>query len=140
MSLTGARTGTYECVTETPTGRIGQAICYDLRFPELFRRLVAARAEIIAIPSAFAMATGRDHWEILLRARAIENQAFVIAANQYGRVAQNIETYGHSMIVDPWGTVLATAADGEKVIVAELDYEKLRSIRAQLPALAHRRR
>lgn len=132
--------GTCDCVSQTPCGRLGQAICYDLRFPELFRRLAAAQSEIIAVPSAFAAATGRDHWEILLRARAIENQAFVVAANQCGLLAANFESYGHSMIVDPWGTVLACAGEGEGIVIAELDFERLRAIRAQLPALAHRRR
>lgn len=131
--------GSYECVTETSVGRIGQAICYDVRFPELFRRLADANAEILAIPSAFARTTGRDHWEVLLRARAIENQAFVVAANQTGAPTPQLETYGHSMIVDPWGTVLAQCDDGEAVIVADLDFEKLRTIREQLPALKHRR-
>lgn len=132
--------GSYECVTSMECGRIGQAICYDLRFPELFRRMATASVEIIALPSAFAVPTGRDHWEILVRARAIENQAFVIAANQTGRATPSFDTYGHSLIVDPWGTVLATMTDGEGVIVADLDFETLRTIRAQLPALAHRRR
>ncbi len=132
--------GAYDCVSDTACGRIGQAICYDLRFPELFRRLAADGVEVVALPSAFAVATGRDHWEILIRARAIENQTFVIAANQTGRATPNFETFGHSMIVDPWGTVLAMVEEGEGVIVADLDFERLRTIRAQLPALAHRRR
>lgn len=132
--------GTFDSVCETPAGRVGQAICYDLRFPELFRRLANSRVEIIALPAAFARATGRDHWEILLRARAIENQAFVVAANQCGRVTPQLDTYGHSMIVDPWGNVLAAAGDDEDVIVAELDFESMREIRGQLPALEHRRR
>ncbi len=132
--------GTYECVSETPVGRVGQSICYDLRFPELFRRLADSQVEIIALPAAFALATGRDHWEILLRARAIENQAFIVAANQTGRVTPQLETYGHSLIIDPWGHVLASAGDGEEVIVADLDFGRMREIRGQLPALAHRRR
>jgi len=132
--------GTYESVSETPAGRVGLAICYDLRFPELFRRLADSQVEIIALPAAFALVTGRDHWEILLRARAIENQAFVVAANQTGRVTPQLETYGHSLIIDPWGTVLASAGDGEDLVVAELDFARMQEIRGQLPALMHRRR
>lgn len=120
-------------------GRLGVAICYDLRFPELFRRLTDLGAEIVAIPSAFALATGRDHWELLLRARAIENQAFVIAPNQYGQHSPQLATYGRSMIVDPWGTPLAVAADGESVVVAEIDLDRQKEIRRRLPALQHRR-
>ena len=126
-------------VTETPLGRIGQATCYDLRFPELFRGLVDRGAEIIVVPSAFTQSTGRDHWEVLLRARAIENQVFVVAANQHGVHAPGITTYGRSMVIDPWGTVLATAPDGEAVVTAELDFDRQREIRATLPALKHRR-
>ena len=126
-------------VTDTPAGRLGQATCYDLRFPELFRRLVDAGAQIMAVPSAFTLATGRDHWEVLLRARAIENQVYLIAPNQYGRHTASIQTYGRSMIVDPWGTVLATAPDGEGVITAELDLHRQEEIRQHIPALQHRR-
>lgn len=126
-------------VTDTQIGRLGQATCYDLRFPELFRRLVDQGAEVIAIPSAFAMATGRDHWEVLLRARAIENQCFVIAPNQMGHHSDKLQTYGRSMIVDPWGTVLAKAPDSTCVITAEIDFEHLASVRAHLPCLKHRR-
>lgn len=126
-------------VTETVVGRVAQATCYDLRFPELFRRFVDLEAEILAIPAAFTMATGRDHWEVLLRARAIENQLFVVAPNQYGRHDDSLHTYGRSMIIDPWGTVLATAPDGEGVITAEIDFERTRRIRSQLPCLQHRR-
>ncbi|HVU86399.1 MAG TPA: carbon-nitrogen hydrolase family protein [Pirellulales bacterium] len=127
------------CATPTPCGTIGQAICYDLRFPELFRELVDLGSAIFCIPAAFTLATGRDHWEILLRARAIENQCYVIAPNQYGQHAPGLTTYGRSMIVDPWGTVLATAADGEGVILAEIDLDRITSIRQRLPALEHRR-
>jgi len=126
-------------VTETKLGRLGQATCYDLRFPELFRRLVDLGAELLVIPSAFTLATGRDHWEVLLRARAIENQVFVIAPNQYGHHGANLHTYGRSMIIDPWGTVLATAPDGEVLITAELDFDRLAQIRRRLPCLTHRR-
>ena len=126
-------------VCETPAGRIGQATCYDLRFPELFRELVDRGAEIIVVPSAFTQATGRDHWEVLLRAGAIENQVFLVAANQFGHHAPGITSYGRSVIIDPWGTVLATAPDGEAVITAELDFDRQREIRTTLPALEHRR-
>ncbi|MDP7276669.1 MAG: carbon-nitrogen hydrolase family protein [Planctomycetaceae bacterium] len=126
-------------VTDTPAGRLGQATCYDLRFPELFRALVDRGAEIITVPSAFTQATGRDHWQVLLRARAIENQVFIVAANQFGNHAPGITTYGRSVIIDPWGTVLATAADGEGVITAELDHRRQAEIRESLPALKHRR-
>lgn len=126
-------------VTDTAVGRVGQAICYDLRFPEQFRALAELGVELIAVPSAFTATTGRDHWEVLLRARAIENQAYVVAPNQWGRHGAGIETYGRSIIIDPWGTPLAMAADGEGWIVAEMDAARLATVRAQLPALTHRR-
>ena len=126
-------------VTDTEVGTLGQATCYDLRFPELFRELVDRGAKVIAIPSAFTMATGRDHWEILLRARAIENQVFMIAPNQFGKHNEELQTYGRSMIIDPWGTVLAKASDGEGVITAELNMAQLEKIRSRLPCLQHRR-
>jgi len=127
------------CATTTACGRIGQAICYDLRFPELFRQLVDLGCDLFCVPSAFTLATGRDHWEVLLRARAIENQAYVIAPNQFGQHAPGLTTYGRSMIIDPWGTVLATAADGEGVIAADVDLGRVAAVRERLPALAHRR-
>jgi predicted amidohydrolase len=126
-------------VTQTAIGRLGQATCYDLRFPELFRLLVDGGAELLVIPAAFTMATGRDHWEVLLRARAIENQVYVVAPNQYGRHDKDLHTYGRSMIIDPWGTVLATASDGEGQITAETDFDRLSQIRSRLPSLLHRR-
>lgn len=126
-------------VAETACGRIGMSICYDLRFPELYRRLADQGADIITVPSAFALATGRDHWEVLLRARAIENQAFVVAANQYGRHSEELVTYGRSMIIDPWGIPLAVAADGPGVTMAAIDLQRSESIRKRLPALTHRR-
>jgi predicted amidohydrolase len=118
---------------------LGLAICYDLRFPELFRILTVNGARIFALPSAFTLPTTRDHWEVLVRARAIENQAFVIAANQVGPHPGGLRSGGRSMIVDPWGVVLAQASDGEHHILAELDLERQAEIREQLPALAHRR-
>ena len=118
---------------------LGLTVCYDLRFPELYRILAVRGAQLIALPSAFTLATTRDHWEVLVRARAIENQVFMIAANQIGEHAPGIRSGGRSMIVDPWGVVLATAPDTETFIVAELDLARQREIRAQLPALANRR-
>ncbi len=119
--------------------RIGMSICYDVRFPELYRELSARGAEVIAVPSAFTLATTRDHWEVLLRARAIENQCFVVAANQIGASPPGNRSGGRSLIADPWGLVLAVAADTECAIVAELDLGQLREIRRRLPALEHRR-
>jgi predicted amidohydrolase len=121
-------------------GRVlGMSICYDLRFPELYRSLSERGAELIAVPSAFTLATTRDHWETLLRARAIENQCFVIAANQIGEHPPGNRSGGRSMIIDPWGVVLATAPDTETTIVADLDFAQLASVRERLPALSHRR-
>jgi deaminated glutathione amidase len=119
--------------------KVGLAICYDLRFPELFRVLVERGARAFVLPSAFTLATTRDHWEVLVRARAIENQAFVIAANQVGEHPGGHRSGGRSMIVDPWGVVLAQAADGDGYAIAELDLERQVEIRSQLPALANRR-
>ncbi|HWK28544.1 MAG TPA: carbon-nitrogen hydrolase family protein [Solirubrobacter sp.] len=118
---------------------LGLTICYDVRFPELYRILAVRGAEIIAVPAAFTFATTRDHWEILLRARAIEGQAFVVAANQIGEHAPGIRSGGRSMIVDPWGVVLATAPDTETFVVADLDLERQAEIRRTLPSLANRR-
>jgi len=117
---------------------LAAAVCYDLRFPELFRLFADRGAAIVAVPAAFTKATGRDHWELLCRARAVENQCFVVAANQFGRHAA-LETYGHSLIVDPWGAVLASAGEGETFICARLSAARLADVRAQLPALKHRR-
>lgn len=118
---------------------LGISICYDVRFPELYRALSERGAELIAVPSAFTLATTRDHWEILLRARAIENQCFVIAANQIGAHPPGNHSGGRSMIIDPWGVVLATAPDTEAVVTADLDFDQLAGIRERLPALRHRR-
>jgi predicted amidohydrolase len=119
--------------------KLGMSICYDLRFPELYRILAVRGARVIAVPAAFTLPTTRDHWEVLLRARAIENQAFVVAANQIGPHPGGHRSGGRSMIVDPWGVVLAQAEDREGHIVADLDLERQLEIRAQLPALANRR-
>ncbi|MEA2215456.1 MAG: deaminated glutathione amidase [Solirubrobacteraceae bacterium] len=118
---------------------LGLSVCYDLRFPELYRILAVRGARIMTIPAAFTLATTRDHWETLVRARAIEDQAFVIAANQVGAHPGGQHSGGRSMIVDPWGIVLAQAADGEGAILAELDLERQLEIRASLPSLANRR-
>jgi predicted amidohydrolase len=126
-------------VAETPFGVIGLSVCYDLRFPELYRAHAARDARWLAIPSAFATQTGRDHWEVLLRARAIENQAFVLAPAQCGRHSPERESYGHSLVVDPWGTILAEAPDRPCAIVADCDLEDQERVRAALPALEHRR-
>lgn len=126
-------------LSRTAAGReLGLSVCYDLRFPELYRILAVLGARILAVPSAFTLATTRDHWETLLRARAIENQAFVIAANQVGEHPAGQHSGGRSMIVDPWGIVLAQAPDGEGYITAELDFERQDSIRESLPSLANR--
>jgi predicted amidohydrolase len=127
-------------VSEAANGvELGLSICYDLRFPELYRILAVRGARVIAVPAAFTLATTRDHWETLLRARAIENQAFVVAANQFGEHSGGYCSGGRSMIVDPWGIVMAQAPDGEGQIIAELDLERQHEIRARLPALANRR-
>jgi deaminated glutathione amidase len=117
---------------------LGLTICYDLRFPELFRILAVRGATVITVPAAFTETTTRDHWEVLLRARAIEDQCFVVAANQIGEPAPGIRTGGRSMIVNPWGLVLSQAPDFETFIVADLDFERLRGIRTKLPSLANR--
>ena len=126
-------------VADVADVRVGLTICYDLRFPELYRILALRDARVITVPAAFTMETGRDHWEVLLRARAIENQLFVVAAGQVGAAAPHFRSYGRSMIVDPWGTVLATAPDGEGFVVADLDWDRLDEVRAQIPSLANRR-
>ena len=129
-----------EIVTATAGAvEVGLSVCYDLRFPELYRILAVRGARVITVPSAFTLATGRDHWEVLLRARAIENQAFVLAPNQVGEAPPRYFSYGRSMIVDPWGVVLAQAADREDVILADLDLDRQATIRESLPSLANRR-
>lgn len=126
-------------LADTPAGRLGMTICYDLRFPELYRSLLLRGAELFSVPSAFTHVTGEAHWEVLLRARAIENQCYVIAANQGGRHNASRETWGHSMIVDPWGRVLACLDKGEGVVLAEVDLQQLREVRQRMPVLTHRR-
>jgi predicted amidohydrolase len=118
---------------------VGLTICYDLRFPELYRALAAHGARVMLVPAAFTEVTGRDHWEVLLRARAIENGCFVVAAGQWGVHGADRHCYGHSMIVDPWGTVLSVASDGVGLCDADLDLGTVDRVREQLPVLAHRR-
>ncbi len=118
---------------------LGLTVCYDLRFPELFRILALRGATAFTVPAAFTAVTGRAHWEILLRARAVENSAFVIAAGQVGKAEPHYESWGHSMLVDPWGRVLAAVEDGEGHACADLDLAELRRVRESLPSLANRR-
>lgn len=126
-------------VADTPCGKLGLAVCYDLRFPELFRRLLDRGAELFVVPAAFTAHTGKAHWEVLVRARAIENLAYVIAAAQGGRHANGRETHGDSMIVNPWGEVLARRARGSGHASADCDRARLQSVRASLPSIQHRR-
>lgn len=123
----------------TELATFGLAICYDLRFPELFRRMSTQGMEVLLFPSAFTHATGKDHWHILLRARAIENQCFVVAANQCGQHTERLKSYGHSLIIDPWGRILAEAGADETIIYARLEGVRLKSVREVLPALKNRR-
>jgi len=126
-------------LADTPVGKLGLAICYDLRFPALFAALAEAGAELFAVPSAFTVPTGQAHWHVLLRARAIEAGAFVIAAAQTGRHEDGRETFGHSLVVDPWGEVLLDMGADPGLGFADVDLARLRDVRARLPALAHRR-
>src|SRR6218665_3023536 len=119
--------------------RVGLSICYDLRFPELYRSLMAPPCDLLAVPAAFTYTTGRAHWELLLRARAVENQCYVIAPAQGGLHENGRRTFGHSLIADPWGEVLAMREEGAGVVMATLSPERIQSVRAQLPALSHRR-
>jgi predicted amidohydrolase len=118
---------------------VGLSICYDLRFPELYRRLADDGAKILVVPAAFMLHTGRDHWEVLLRARAIENQCYVLAAGQIGDHEPGRTCFGRSMVIDPWGTVLAQMPDGVGVAVADLDVDRIDQVRLELPSLANRR-
>jgi predicted amidohydrolase len=123
----------------TELGTLGLSVCYDLRFPELYRRLVRAGAEVLLVPSAFTFPTGAAHWEVLCRARAVENQCYLVAADQTGRSPHGFADWGDSLVVDPWGRVVARAGDGEGVAVAEIDRDYLARVRRELPCLAHAR-
>ena len=131
--------GTDITMTEVDGVPLGMTICYDLRFPELFRALALRGARIITVPAAFTERTGRDHWEVLLRARAIENQCFIVAPGIYGEHGAGKRSYGRSMIIDPWGVVLGQAADGEGAVVSHVDLGAVDRVRASIPALTHRR-
>lgn len=126
-------------LVDAPFGRLGLSICYDLRFPELYRHLVSEGAQVLAVPAAFTERTGKDHWEVLLRARAIENLAYVVAPAQVGQHGQGRASHGHAMIVGPWGDVLAEVSGGEGIALAELDFERQSRLRGELPALSHRK-
>jgi predicted amidohydrolase len=119
--------------------RVGLSICYDLRFPELYRALVSQGAEVLVVPAAFTLLTGKDHWHVLLRARAIESQCWVVGAAQWGKHPKGRTTYGHSLVVDPWGAVVAECSDRVGLAVADLDREYLEQVRTRLPSLKHRR-
>lgn len=139
-SLDESRTmvaGQHCVAADTDVGRVGMSICYDLRFPELYRALGVV--DLILVPSAFTETTGRAHWELLLRARAVENQCYVLAAAQGGTHANGRRTFGHSLLVDPWGEVVASLPLGEGVVMGEMSAERLQSVRRMVPALQHRR-
>lgn len=125
-------------VCDTKLGRLGFTICYDLRFGELYRLLSLAGAKVIFVPACFAMQTGRAHWEVLLRARAIENGVYIVACNQIGK-KHDMTAYGHSMVIDPWGRIVAQAEDKPGVLMAEIDLSEIDKVRAQIPSLANRR-
>jgi len=132
------RAGTATMAFDAGGLRVGLSVCYDLRFPELYRALMQPACDVLSVPAAFTHTTGLAHWELLLRARAVENQCYVIAAAQGGLHENGRRTYGHSMVVDPWGQVLNVLPEGEGVVLAELDPARLASVRQQLPALEHR--
>jgi len=133
------RAGSVPVALQAGPVRVGLSICYDLRFPELYRGLMNPPCDVLSVPAAFTYTTGQAHWELLLRARAVENQCYVLAAAQGGTHENGRRTWGHSMVVDSWGEVLAVREEGEGVVVAELDPARIAQVRLQLPALAHRR-
>ena len=126
-------------VAETELCKMGLSVCYDLRFAELYRELSRRDADLIFVPSAFTAYTGKAHWEPLLRARAIENQVYVVAPNQFGKNPKSFETHGHSMIIDPWGEIVAVLPDGPGFVTGEVDLDYLSQVRRELPCLTHRR-
>lgn len=131
--------GSEPLVIDTPFGKLGIAVCYDLRFPEFFRKMLEQNVQIVIVPAAFTEKTGSAHWEVLLRARAIENLCYVIAPNQGGFHVNGRQTFGHSMIIDPWGVVLGCYKTGAGFVSAEIDIEKLEKVRAAFPVIDHRR-
>ena len=133
------RAGREPVVAETPFGRLGLAVCYDLRFPELFRAMSERGADMIALPAAFTRATGEAHWQVLIRARAIENLCYILASAQHGSHPGGRETYGHSMLVEPWGQALGERAAGDAVLCHDVDIDRLERLRSGFPALDHRR-
>ena len=133
------RAGTAPVAFDADGWRVGLSVCYDLRFPELYRAMMRPPCDLLSVPSAFTHTTGAAHWEVLLRARAIENQCYVVAAAQGGVHENGRRTFGHSLVVDPWGEVVACRDEGEGVVVAELTRERIDAVRRQLPALEHRR-
>jgi predicted amidohydrolase len=129
-----------EAVTAELLGvRVGLSICYDVRFPELYRRLVDQGARVITVPAAFTLTTGKDHWHALLRARAIENQAYVLAPAQHGKHSRGRQTYGKSVVIDPWGEVIAQCSEGEGFVTARLDFQYQDRVRTAVPSLLHRK-
>jgi predicted amidohydrolase len=131
--------GEHPVVVQAGPLRVGLSVCYDLRFPELYRAMSAPPCDVISVPAAFTYTTGKAHWELLLRARAVENQCHVLAAAQGGKHENGRRTWGHSMVIDPWGDVLAVCEEGEGVAIADIDIARRDAVRLQLPALAHRR-
>ena len=127
-------------VRGTPVGTLGLTICYDLRFPAIFERLSEAGADVIAVPAAFTVPTGKAHWHVLLRARAIEAALFVVAAAQSGQHEDGRSTFGHSLVIDPWGEILIDGGESEKLLFAEIDLERIAEVRARIPVIQHRRR
>ena len=133
------RPGDLAVLTDLPWGRLGLTICYDLRFPMLFARIAEAGADVISVPAAFTVPTGRAHWHVLLRARAIEAGLFVVAAAQVGRHEDGRQTFGHSLVVDPWGEVLLDMGDGSGIGFADIDLSRISDVRSRIPALNHRK-
>ena len=135
----GVEAGTEVVVTDTAFGKLGLTVCYDVRFPELYRAIVDKGAIAITVPAAFTLTTGKDHWHVLLRARAIESQCYVIAAAQIGKHFGTRVSYGHALICDPWGTIVAECSDGPGYAIAGIDHATIERIRAALPSLRHRK-
>jgi predicted amidohydrolase len=133
------RPGSSTVVAETPWGRLGMSVCYDVRFPHLYRALAHAGADFLTVPSVFTVPTGSAHWHVLLRSRAIENGCFVFAPAQWGEHAAGRRSYGHSLIVDPWGEVLADAAEGVGIVSARVDAARIAEVRGMVPSLQHDR-